>query len=143
MGVGPRGQRPAAGTIQRRDDKVRRVFRALVPEHDLAVAGAGEAWVGLWFMGHALAWSDVLILESIAFALRTAAFIVPSRLGVQEAGYVLLGALFGLSPDVALALSLLKRGREIATGVPCLIIWQGMEGRRLWWRDAARDRPGE
>ena len=41
--------------------------------------------------------------------------------------------LFGLSPDVALALSLLKRGREIATGVPCLIIWQGMEARRLWW----------
>lgn len=107
------------------------------------VVGAGEAWVGLWFMGHALAWSDVLILESIAFALRTAAFIVPSRLGVQEAGYVLLGALFGLSPDVALALSLLKRGREIATGVPCLIIWQGMEGRRLWWRLAARNRPGE
>jgi putative membrane protein len=98
------------------------------------VVGAGEAWTGLWFMGHAIAWSDVLILESIAFALRTAAFIVPSRLGIQEGGYILLGALFGLSPDVALALSLLKRGREIATGLPCLIIWQGIEGRRLWWR---------
>jgi putative membrane protein len=98
------------------------------------VVGAGEAWVGLWFMGHAIAWSDALILESIAFALRTAAFFVPSRLGVQEGGYILLGSLFGLSPDVALALSLLKRGREIATGLPCLILWQGLEGRRLWWR---------
>jgi putative membrane protein len=106
------------------------------------VVGAGEAWVGLWFMGHAIAWSDALILESIAFALRTAAFIVPARLGVQEGGYVLLGALFGLSPDVALALSLLKRGREIATGVPCLILWQGVEARRLWWRQRRAKSPG-
>jgi putative membrane protein len=96
------------------------------------VAGASEAWVGLWFMGHALPWTDVLIMESLAFALRTAAFVVPSRLGVQEGGYVVLGALFGLSPEVALGLSLLKRARELVTGVPCLIIWQGIESRRLW-----------
>jgi putative membrane protein len=96
------------------------------------VLGASEAWVGLWFMGHALPWSDALILESLAFALRTAAFVVPARLGVQEGGYVVLGALFGLSPEVALGLSLLKRAREISTGVPCLIIWQGLEARRLW-----------
>jgi putative membrane protein len=99
------------------------------------VVGAGEAFVGLWFMGHAIAWSDALILESIAFALRTAAFVVPSRLGIQEGGYILLGAMFGLSPEVALALSLLKRGREIATGLPCLIIWQSVETRRLWSRE--------
>jgi putative membrane protein len=88
------------------------------------VLGAGE--------GHALPWSDALILESLAFALRTAAFVVPARLGVQEGGYVVLGALFGLSPEVALGLSLLKRAREITIGVPCLIIWQGLEARRLW-----------
>lgn len=99
------------------------------------VAGAWEAYVGLYFMGHAIALSDALILESIAFALRTAAFVIPSRLGLQEGGYILLGAMFGLSPDVALALSLLKRGREIVTGLPCLIIWQSIETRRLWVRE--------
>jgi putative membrane protein len=101
------------------------------------IVGAGEAWVGLWFMGHALLWSDALILESLAFALRTAAFIVPSRMGIQEGGYIVLGALFGLSPEIALALSLLKRAREIATGLPCLIIWQGVEAWRLWLRQQA------
>jgi len=106
------------------------------------VAGAGEAYVGLYFMGHAIAWSDALILESIAFALRTAAFVIPSRLGVQEGGYILLGAMFGLSPEVALALSLLKRGREIATGLPCLIIWQSVESRRLWSRERRAKSPG-
>lgn len=98
------------------------------------VVGAGEAWVGLRFMGHPLPWSDALILESVAFALRTAAFVVPSRIGVQEGGYIVLGSLFGLSPDVALALSLLKRARELATGLPCLILWQSVEARRLLWR---------
>ena len=96
------------------------------------IVGASEAWVGLWFMGHALFWSDALILESFAFALRTGAFMVPSRLGVQEGAYVVFGALFGLSPEAALGLSLLKRAREVATGVPCLFIWQGLEARRLW-----------
>jgi hypothetical protein len=88
-------------------------------------------------MGHSLPWSDVLILESLAFALRTAAFVVPSRLGIQEGGYIVLGAMFGLSPEVALGLSLLKRARELATGLPCLVIWQGVEARRLWWRQQA------
>lgn len=104
--------------------------------------GAGEAYVGLYFMGHAIAWSDALILESIAFALRTAAFVVPARLGIQEGGYILLGAMFGLSPEVALALSLLKRGREIATGLPCLVIWQSVESRRLWSRERRTKSPG-
>lgn len=99
------------------------------------VVGVGEAYVGLYFMGHAIAWSDALTLESIAFALRTAAFVIPSRLGIQEGGYILLGAMFGLSPEVALALSLLKRGREVVTGLPCLIIWQSVELRRLWARE--------
>ena len=77
------------------------------------MVGAGEAYVGLYFMGHAIAWSDALILESIAFALRTAAFVVPARLGIQEGGYILLGAMFGLSPEVALALSLVEaRARD-------------------------------
>jgi putative membrane protein len=106
------------------------------------VVGAGEAYVGLYFMGHAIAWPDALILESIAFALRTAAFVIPARLGIQEGGYILLGAMFGLSPEVALALSLLKRGREIVTGLPCLIIWQTVESRRLWARERSAKSSG-
>jgi hypothetical protein len=42
-----------------------------------------------------------------------------------------VGALFGLSPEFALALSLIKRVRDIVIGVPALALWQAMEGRRL------------
>jgi hypothetical protein len=38
--------------------------------------------------------------------------------------------LFGLPAEIGLAVSLLKRAREIALGVPVLLIWQGIEGHR-------------
>jgi putative membrane protein len=97
------------------------------------IAGSGEAWLALSFMGHPLDISDVVVIESLLLSLRMAVF-VPWAAGVQEGGYVMLGALYGLGPDVALGLSLLKRARELITGVPCLLVWQALETRRLWRR---------
>ncbi len=94
------------------------------------VSGAG-AWIALRFMGADLSLWAVLTIESLIFAIRSAAFFVPGALGLQEAGYVLIGPVFGLGPEVALALSLLKRARDISIGVPALIVWQLLEGRRL------------
>ena len=48
--------------------------------------------------------------------------------------YIVLGAGFGLSPEMALAVSLLKRGRDLATGLAIVAIWQTIEARRLWQR---------
>lgn len=95
------------------------------------IIGAAEAWVALQFMGYPLGFGEVLVIESLVFAIRTIAFIVPWAAGVQEGGYVAAGAIFGLTPEVALALSLLKRARELLTGVPTLLIWQIVEARRL------------
>jgi hypothetical protein len=39
--------------------------------------------------------------------------------------------LFGLSPEVALALSLVRRVRQLLVGVPALVAWQYYEGRRI------------
>ena len=57
---------------------------------------------------------------------------VPAAIGVQEAGYALLAPLFGLPEEMGLAVSLLKRAREIVVGVPVLLDWQAVEGRRRW-----------
>lgn len=35
----------------------------------------------------------------------------------------MLGTLFGLPPDLALGLSLLKRGRDCLVGIPTLVTW--------------------
>ena len=64
-----------------------------------------------------------LLIESLGQALRSAAFLVPGALGIQEGGYLLLGAAFGLDPATALALSLVKRTREVLLGVPGLAMW--------------------
>jgi hypothetical protein len=62
--------------------------------------------------------------------------MVPQGVGVQEAAYVLLGAGFGLTPEMSLALSLLKRARDIAIGLPAIAVWQAIESGRLWRRRA-------
>ena len=96
------------------------------------VVGAGETWVGLWFMGHQVTVAEALVIESMLHALRTVAFMVPWAAGVQEGVYLVAGTLFGLSPQVGLGLSLLRRAREIVTGLPSIIIWQCLEPWRLW-----------
>ena len=98
------------------------------------IASAVQVWVALHIAGQPLSFGAVLAIESLLYAIRTAAFVVPQAVGVQEAAYILLGAGFGLTPDMSLALSLLKRGRDLAIGLPAIAIWQALEGRALWRR---------
>jgi uncharacterized membrane protein YbhN (UPF0104 family) len=51
-------------------------------------------------------------------------FAVPGALGIQEGGYIVICRALGLSPEIAIALSLIKRLREVVLGVPGLILWQ-------------------
>jgi len=93
-------------------------------------SGAG-AWIALRLMGVEISLAAVLTIESLVFTLRSVAFLVPGAIGLQEAAYVLLGPLFGLDPETAVALSLIKRARDIAIGLPALLLWQLGESRRL------------
>lgn len=95
------------------------------------VFSACGAWVALRFMGTDLPMSSVLTIEALIFTLRTVAFAIPGGVGVQEAAYVLIGPLFGLPPSAGLALSLVKRARDLAIGVPALLVWQAGEVRRI------------
>jgi putative membrane protein len=100
------------------------------------IASTLEAWVALRFAGASLGFATVLVIESLLYAARSVAFAVPNAVGVQEGAYILLGASFGLTPETALALSLLKRARDLTIGVPALIAWQLLESGRLWRRIA-------
>ena len=101
------------------------------------LSGAG-AWLALRLAGQPVPLLTVMVIESLIFALRSAAFMVPGALGLQEGAYVLLCPLFGLSPELGLALSLLKRARDLAVALPVLLIWQAREGGVLWRRLTAR-----
>ena len=64
-------------------------------------------------------------------AVRGAAFAIPGALGAQEGGLVLLCAAFGIPPEQAIALSLVKRAADLVLGVPGLLGWQLLEWGRL------------
>jgi putative membrane protein len=87
------------------------------------ILGAGETWLALRFPG-AVGLVEALLLESLGQAVRSAAFAVPGGIGVQEGGYLVLGGAVGLAPETAIALSLARRVRELAVGLPALVAWQ-------------------
>jgi putative membrane protein len=93
--------------------------------------GSFEVWFALRLFGHPVAAGTALILESMTQAMRHVAFVVPAGLGVQEATLVLFGHALGISSELALAVSMAKRIREVLCGLPSLLSWQWMEGRRL------------
>lgn len=103
------------------------------------VLGTGEIWFALYFLGYPVSVTEAFMLESLIQAVRSAGFFIPAGLGLQEGAFMLLGGLVGLGPETGLALSLMRRIREILLGVPGLLVWQLAEGRRLWRRKAAAE----
>jgi uncharacterized membrane protein YbhN (UPF0104 family) len=82
-------------------------------------------------MGAPVSLAQALVIESLGMAARSAGFVVPGALGVQEAGFILVCELFQIPADTAIALSMVKRVRELAVGLPGLVAWQWSEGKRL------------
>ncbi|HXO89170.1 MAG TPA: hypothetical protein VN849_00095 [Stellaceae bacterium] len=79
-----------------------------------------EIRIALCLAGTALDFSAVVVIANLLYAIRTVAFATPNAVGVQEGAYIVLGTAFGLTPEMAFALSLLKRARDLAIGLPAL-----------------------
>ena len=94
------------------------------------ITGAGEIWLSLHFLGHPVGLAEAIMIESLIQAVRSAAFAVPGGLGVQEGGFVVLAAFVGLGAEIGLAMALIRRVRELAFGVPAMVVWQVAEGNR-------------
>ena len=95
------------------------------------ISGAFEIWFAMRLFGRPVNTSTALALESVTQAVRHLAFVIPAGIGVQEAGLVMFGQLLGISGELALAVSMAKRMREVLCGLPPLLSWQWLEGRRL------------
>jgi Lysylphosphatidylglycerol synthase TM region len=86
--------------------------------------GVAEVLIVFAFIGNPISLAEALVIESLLHAIRGAAFAIPSALGAQEGGLVLLCAVFGIPAEQAVALSLVKRAADLALGVPGLVGWQ-------------------
>lgn len=90
--------------------------------------GSGEIWLTVHLLGHRLSVTDAVMLESLGQAARNVGFFVPGGLGLQESAYLIVGPALGFTPELALAIPFVKRFRELALGIPGLVIWQLNEG---------------
>ena len=95
-------------------------------------ASAFVAWAAVRLMGVHISYVSMISIEALLCAIRSAALIVPNALGVQEAAYAMLMPFFGIAAPVGLALSLLKRARDITLGIPVLLTWQAAESGRAF-----------
>jgi putative membrane protein len=101
-------------------------------------AGALEVLLALHLMGYPVSYAQAVAVEGIGQAARAGAFLVPGALGVQEAGFVAVGAVYGIAAPAALALSLVKRVPEIVLGLPFLFAWHAHETKALIGRGSVR-----
>jgi putative membrane protein len=97
------------------------------------VLGGLEVWVTLHLMGLPVTIAEALVIDSLATSLRTFGFWMPAALGVQEAAYVVACVPFGLGAGQALALSLVRRVRDMLLGAAGLGLWQALEVKHTRW----------
>jgi uncharacterized membrane protein YbhN (UPF0104 family) len=100
------------------------------------LSGSFEIWFALRLFGHPVDWRVAIVLESLTQAIRHVAFVIPAGLGVQEAGLIIFGQTLGIDAELALAVSMAKRLREVLLGVVSLLSWQWTEARQIHkeWR---------
>jgi len=116
----------------------RRLAAAAALHFTAWLLSAVEIGVLLRFMHQPAGVRDAIMVASLGYAVRAAGFLVPGALGIQEGGFMLLATLVGMPAPIGLALSLARRVRELLLGVPALLAWQLIEGRRFW---TALDKP--
>jgi putative membrane protein len=125
-----------------RADELQHALERLFGEHGRVAAaaiihllcwcgGGGNIWIAYHLLGARPGLIAALAIESIVSAALALGFLVPGALGVQELTYVGVGRLFGMPAQLSLALSLIRRARDIIIGAPALLIWQGLEARAL------------
>ena len=127
---------PAAGSLVGMDADVSALYGRLglviqsAGLHLLAwLLGSLESWAVLRVLGTGVTPVQALIIEALGMAARSAGFMVPGALVVQETGFALAAAAAGLPESAGLFLSLVKRVREVTVG---------LLGLALWWLERRR-----
>jgi putative membrane protein len=96
--------------------------------------GAVEVWIAFFFMGHPVSVGAAIAIESIGQGGKAVAFMLPGGIGVQDGTMIAAAAIFGVPAEVALAMALIKRVPDLVLGIPSLLLWQALEGRRIFAR---------
>ena len=119
-----------AGAVEAIYRKPGRISIALLFHLVAWTTGAAQIWLIARAIGAPITLLDGLALHGLVCAARSAFFLVPWGAGVQEGGFLLVGAVLHVSPAAAIAMSLVLRGRDVVLGAPAILLWYGAEARR-------------
>ncbi|MGH8119308.1 MAG: flippase-like domain-containing protein [Gammaproteobacteria bacterium] len=114
-----------------------RVFMSVLWRTISLILETAEVWLACYLFNHTIGIPEALLIRSMVSLLNNMIFIIPNAYGIQEGGFILMGALVGLPPELSLAVSLATRIRELIIDLPGLLIWQFVESKRLLDRSRA------
>jgi hypothetical protein len=75
------------------------------------------------------------MLRSLTSTLSDVAFVIPNAYGVQEGAFIVVGALLGMGAELALAVSLSLRIKDVLLDPPGLLVLHRIETHR-WFGKA-------
>ena len=80
--------------------------------------GALEMFLIFYFLGHPISMGEAWMTEATVVLVRSVTFFVPGHIGVQDGAIALVAGQLTGSPEVGLAVALVRRGREL--------LWSGI-----------------
>ena len=90
------------------------------------VAGVVELYLTLYFLGIPVGFKELWVIESLLQFVRAASFFIPLSLGAQEGGLILIFTSMGMAGPLGLAVSFVRRIRELAWIALGLVLGWGM-----------------
>ena len=75
--------------------------------------GVLEVYYALEFLGRPVSLAEAWIIEAMAQMVRAGSFFIPASIGLQDGAFVLICAAITGSPELGVAVALVRRMREI------------------------------
>ncbi len=116
----------------------RRLSVAVVLRTLSLIIQSAEVWLACLLLGHPIGLMEALMLRSMTSTLSDVAFIIPNGYGIQEGAFIVIGALLGLPADVALAVSLAVRLRDLMLDPAGLLALHRIESKQFFQRRQLR-----
>jgi putative membrane protein len=86
-----------------------------------SMAGSLEVYLIFWLLGLPISLATAIVIETFSSSIKAAGFLIPGAIGVQEGGNVAIFLALGLTAEVGLSFSLIRRMRELVVVIAGLI----------------------
>ena len=77
------------------------------------VLGILELYLALYFLEISLSFNDLCIIEALTQLIKVGSFFIPLGIGAMESGIIMIFTSMGMSPDLGLTISIIRRLKEL------------------------------